>query len=255
MFEGADLLIATLEEMQAIRGARIAMILQDSLASLNPAFTIGNQVGETISLRERLRGGALRQRVIEELANVHIADPAARLRVYPHALSGGMRQRVAGAIALTCRPSLLIADEPTTALDVTVQAQYLSLLKEVQRRSGMSMIFVTHDFGVVARMCDRVAVMYAGRIIETGTTQEIFYNPRHPYTQALLACLPRLDGQVHDLASIGGQPPDLTIPNKGCRFAPRCTFAKPICGQYPPESVTSETHRVNCWRAEELVNV
>ncbi len=251
-FEGADLLRKTPAEMRAIRGAKISMVLQDSLTSLNPAFTIGNQVGEAIALHQALRGGTLRHRVIEELGRVRIPDAATHLADYPHTLSGGMRQRVAGAIALACHPSLLIADEPTTALDVTVQAQYLRLLKDVQRETGMSMIFVTHDFGVVARMCDRVAVMYAGRIVETAGTREIFDNPRHPYTRALLECLPRIDGPPRPLISIEGQPPDLSALPPGCRFAPRCRLASDACREYPHERVITESHRVSCWRADEV---
>ena len=176
-FEGEDLLAKTPAEMRAVRGARISMILQDSLTSLNPAFTVGDQVGEAIALHRGLRGAALRADVIEQLRRVRIPDAEVHLNDYPHALSGGMRQRVAGAIALACNPSLLIADEPTTALDVTVQAQYLNLLKSVQQVSGMTMIFVTHDLGVVARMCDRVAVMYAGRVVESAPTARVVRSP------------------------------------------------------------------------------
>jgi oligopeptide/dipeptide ABC transporter ATP-binding protein len=231
------------------------MILQDSLTSLNPAFTIGNQVAEAISLHQGLRGRALRQRVIDALHLVRIPDAATHLNDYPHALSGGMRQRVAGAIALACQPSLLIADEPTTSLDVTIQAQFLALLKEIQRQSGMSMIFVTHDFGVVAKMCDRVAVMYAGKIVETADTREIFSNPRHPYTQALLACLPRLEGPVQTLVNIEGQPPDLSALPLGCRFAPRCPRAIAVCQRYPDERAVSSDHSVSCCRADEPVEI
>ena len=253
VFEGADLLRKTPAEMRAIRGAKISMVLQDSLTSLNPAFTIANQVGEAIALHQGLRGATLRQRVIEELGRVRIPDAETHLADYPHTLSGGMRQRVAGAIALACHPSLLIADEPTTALDVTVQAQYLRLLKDVQRETGMSMIFVTHDFGVVARMCDRVAVMYAGKIVEMAETREIFDNPRHPYTRALLECLPRIDGPPRPLVSIEGQPPDLSALPPGCRFAPRCRLASDVCREYPCEQTIAESHRVSCWRADEVV--
>jgi oligopeptide/dipeptide ABC transporter ATP-binding protein len=250
LFEGADLLAKTAAEMRGIRGAKISMILQDSLTSLNPAFTIGNQIGETIALHQGLRGAALRRRVLEMLRRVRIPDAESHINDYPHVLSGGMRQRVAGAIALACHPSLLIADEPTTALDVTIQAQYLSLLKEVQRESGMSMIFVTHDFGVVARMCDRVAVMYAGKIVETADTQSIFDDPHHPYTRALLQCLPRIDGSDRVLASIEGQPPDLSSRIEGCSFAPRCPMADGACREYPPEKALSKTHRVSCWHSD-----
>jgi oligopeptide/dipeptide ABC transporter ATP-binding protein len=251
VFEGADLLQKSDAEMRAIRGARISMILQDSLTSLNPAFTIGAQVAEAIALHQGIRGAALRQRVIDALRRVRIPDAETHLGDYPHVLSGGMRQRVAGAIALACNPALLIADEPTTALDVTVQAQYLRLLKDVQRELRMSMIFVTHDFGVVARMCDRVAVMYAGRIVETAPTREIFDNPRHPYTRALLKCLPRVDGPVEELISIEGQPPDLSRLPRGCRFAPRCSMAIDACREYPDERAVGAHHRVSCWRGDE----
>ena len=249
LFEGEDLLRKSDAEMRAVRGARVSMILQDSLTSLNPAFTVGAQVGEAIELHQGLRGAALRAQVVDTLRRVRIPDPETHLDDYPHALSGGMRQRVAGAIALACNPSLLIADEPTTALDVTVQAQYLQLLKDIQRESGMSMLFVTHDFGVVARMCDRVAVMYAGRIVETAPTHEIFAHPRHPYTRALLDCLPSVDGPAHELTTIEGQPPDLARLPTGCRFAPRCLHATEACGVYPDETTLTPLHRVSCWRA------
>jgi oligopeptide/dipeptide ABC transporter ATP-binding protein len=252
VFEGEDLLRKSDAEMRAVRGARISMILQDSLTSLNPAFTVGAQVAEAISLHQGVRGAKLREQVIHALRRVRIPDPETHLDDYPHALSGGMRQRVAGAIALACNPSLLIADEPTTALDVTVQAQYLQLLKEVQRESAMSMLFVTHDLGVVARMCDRVAVMYAGRIVESAPTREIFAHPRHPYTRALLDCLPAVDGPVHELVSIEGQPPDLARLPAGCRFAPRCPLAAEACRAYPPETLVTPQHRVSCWRSSEL---
>jgi oligopeptide/dipeptide ABC transporter ATP-binding protein len=249
LFEGFDLARLSPARMREIRGARISMILQDSLSSLNPAFTIGDQVGEVIALHRGLRGRALHDEVVSILHKVRIPDAERHLRSYPHSLSGGMRQRVAGAIALSCRPDLLIADEPTTALDVTVQAQYLNLLKSIQRESGMSMIFVTHDLGVIARMCDRVAVMYAGRIVESAPTATLFASPRHPYTQALLACLPAIHGPLHELVSIDGQPPNLAALPPGCRFAPRCGQRFAPCGRYPdPVSVTSE-HSVACWRS------
>jgi oligopeptide/dipeptide ABC transporter ATP-binding protein len=250
-FEGEELLAKSAAQMRAIRGARISMILQDSLTSLNPAFTIGDQVGETIALHRKLSGGALRAAVVDALRRVRIPDAESRLLDYPHALSGGMRQRVAGAIALACHPALLIADEPTTALDVTVQAQYLDLLKSLQRESGTSMIFVTHDLGVVARMCDRVAVMYAGRIVETAATAELFARPRHPYTQALLDCVPQVDGALRELRSIEGQPPNLAALPEGCRFEPRCERRIDRCRRYPDEERFDGDHRVSCWRAGE----
>jgi len=254
LFEGADLLHMADAEMRAIRGSRISMILQDSLTSLNPAFTVGTQVGETIALHQGVAGRELQRRVVDALRRVRIPDAETHLADYPHVLSGGMRQRVAGAIALACNPALLIADEPTTALDVTVQAQYLQLLKDIQRESGMSMLFVTHDFGVVARMCDRVAVMYAGRIVETGTTRQIFARPRHPYTRALLRCLPQVDGPVQELVSIEGQPPDLAELPSGCRFAPRCSMAVAACDVYPAADEIETGQVVNCWRAREVVD-
>ena len=180
LFEGEDLLGKIGAEMRELRGARIAMILQDPMASLNPALTVGDQIAETLSLHRGLRGSALDRRVVELLGQVRISDPERRVHAYPHQMSGGIRQRVAGAIAISCLPSLLIADEPTTSLDVTIQAQYLRLLKDIQRETGLAMIFVTHDLGIVAKLCDRVAVMYAGRIVETGRTRDIFDRPRHP---------------------------------------------------------------------------
>ena len=195
--------------MRELRGSRIAMILQDPMASLNPALTVGDQIAETLSLHRGLRGRALDRRVVELLHQVRISDPERRVHAYPHQMSGGIRQRVAGAIAISCQPSLLIADEPTTSLDVTIQAQYLRLLKDIQRETGLAMIFVTHDLGIVAKLCDRVAVMYAGRIVETGRTRDIFDRPRHPYTIGLLNCLPTLRRGREPLAAIEGQPPDL----------------------------------------------
>src|SRR5687767_3542493 len=192
IFDGEDLLAKSPEEMRQLRGSRIAMILQDPMASLNPALTVGEQIAETLRLHRGLRGRDLDRRVLELLHQVRISDPERRVYAYPHQMSGGIRQRVAGAIAISCRPSLLIADEPTTSLDVTIQAQYLRLLKDIQRETNLAMIFVTHDLGIVAKLCDRVAVMYAGRIVETGTTREIFTRPRHPYTIGLLRCLPTL---------------------------------------------------------------
>ncbi len=197
IFEGEDLLKKSWTEMRRIRGKKISMILQDPLTSLNPSFTIGSQVGEAIALHQRARGRTLRQKIIEALRLVSIPDAETRMRDYPHQMSGGMRQRVIGAIALSCQPSLLIADEPTTSLDVTIQAQYLRLLKELQQKAGTSLLFVTHDFGIVRRMCDKVAVMYAGKIVEIAQSREIFDNPIHPYTRALIACLPKMEAQVH----------------------------------------------------------
>ena len=203
LFEGEDLLEKSPAEMRRVRGKQIAMVLQDPMTSLNPALTIGTQVGEVVRLHQGLRGGLLRQRVLEALSRLRIPAGDTRLRNYQHQLSGGMRQRVSSAIAMSCAPRLLIADEPTTSLDVTIQAQYLELLKEVQREAGVAVILVTHDFGIVAANADRVAVMYAGKIVEMGSTLQVFNNPGHPYTQALLRCLPGVQWKGEQLVEIG----------------------------------------------------
>jgi peptide/nickel transport system ATP-binding protein len=250
VFDGEDLLGKSRDEMRRLRGSRIAMILQDPMASLNPALTVGEQIAETLRLHRGLRGRDLDQRILELLAQVRISDPERRVHAYPHQMSGGIRQRVAGAIAISCRPSLLIADEPTTSLDVTIQAQYLRLLKDIQRETQLAMIFVTHDLGIVAKLCDRVAVMYAGRIVETGTTREIFNQPRHPYTIGLLNCLPTLTRGREPLTAIEGQPPDLVNVPSGCSFAPRCPLAEPRCQEArPPLEAVGPEHQVACLRA------
>ena len=249
VFDGEELLAKSPEEMRRLRGSRIAMILQDPMASLNPALTVGAQVAESLTLHRGLRGRALDARVLELLRQVRISDPERRVHAYPHQMSGGIRQRVAGAIAISCQPSLLIADEPTTSLDVTIQAQYLRLLKEIQRETNLALVFVTHDLGIVAKLCDRVAVMYAGRIVETGTTREIFNRPRHPYTIGLLNCLPTLQRGRAPLTAIEGQPPDLAAVPAGCAFAPRCSLAEPRCGQArPPLEDVGVEHLVACLR-------
>src|SRR5262245_60897853 len=252
VFDGQDLLAKTPDEMRRLRGSQIAMILQDPMASLNPALTVGEQIAETLRLHRGLRGRDLDARVLELLRQVRISDPERRVHAYPHQMSGGIRQRVAGAIAISCRPSLLIADEPTTSLDVTIQAQYLRLLKDIQRETHLAMVFVTHDLGIVAKLCDRVAVMYAGRIVETGTTREIFNRPRHPYTIGLLSCLPTLTRGREPLTAIEGQPPDLAQVPPGCSFAPRCPLVEARCRQAPPplEPVAPE-HLVACLRTPE----
>jgi len=248
IFDGDDLLLKSQAAMRTIRGRKISIILQDPMTSLNPALTVGEQIAEVIRLHQKVERRSVREKVIEALKLVKISSPEARLSNFPHQMSGGMRQRVSGAIALSCQPLLLIADEPTTSLDVTIQAQYLRLLKEIQQESHMGMIFITHDFGIVARMCDRVAVMYAGRIVETTHTRNLFNDPRHPYTIALLNCLPRLQEEQQDLAGIEGQPPDLGHLPGGCRFAPRCRRKKRICEQeYPKEIKVGDDHYVSCW--------
>src|SRR6267142_2271058 len=251
VFDGEDLLAKSPQEMRRLRGSRIAMILQDPMASLNPALTVGAQIAETLTLHRGLRGRALDERVLELLRQVRISDPERRVHAYPHQMSGGIRQRVAGAIAISCQPSLLIADEPTTSLDVTIQSQYLRLLKEIQRETNLALVFVTHDLGIVAKLCDRVAVMYAGRIVELGRTRDIFNRPRHPYAVGLLSCLPTLRRGREPLTAIEGQPPDLAAVPAGCAFAPRCGLAAPACHQTRPglEDVGGE-HLVACVRAD-----
>ena len=250
LLEGDDLLRKSAAEMRRIRGKQIAMVLQDPMTSLNPALTIGSQVSEVLRLHQGLRGTTLRERVLEALRRLRISAADTRLRHYPHQFSGGMRQRVSSAIALSCAPRLLIADEPTTSLDVTIQAQYLDLLKEVQAAAGLAVILVTHDFGIVAANADRVAVMYAGKIVEMGTTLQIFDNPGHPYTHALLRCLPDVGLRDRQLVEIGGQPPDLARLGPGCPFAPRCPARQPICEKtYPPPVSIEDGHEAHCWVA------
>src|SRR5215475_3202232 len=252
LFEGENLLAKSRDAMRELSGSRIAMILQDPMASLNPALTVGEQIAETLRLHRGLRGRRLDARIVELLRQVRISDPERRVVAYPHQMSGGIRQRVAGAIAISCQPGLLIADEPTTSLDVTIQAQYLRLLKDIQRETGLAMIFVTHDLGIVAKLCDRVAVMYAGRIVETGTTREIFNRPRHPYTIGLLSCLPKIGRGREPLTAIEGQPPDLAHVPAGCSFAPRCPLAEAECREtLPPLRAVAPGHLVACVRADE----
>jgi len=216
--------------MQAVRGDRIAMIFQEPMTSLNPSLTVGLQVGEPVQLHRGASWKAAFAKAGELLSRVRIPDAKARVEAYPHQFSGGMRQRAMIAMALACQPKLIIADEPTTALDVTVQSQILSLLKELTRETGAALILITHELGVVARYADRVSVMYAGRVVETGTAREIYKKPQHPYTRGLMACVPRLDGALGDrLVPIEGAPPDLTRLPPGCAFAPRCSVAEPGC--------------------------
>jgi oligopeptide/dipeptide ABC transporter ATP-binding protein len=245
--DGDDVLAKSDTEMQQIRGRKIAMILQDPMSSLNPVFSIGMQMREPLAMYHGLRGGAVGARAAELLAAVRIPSPAARLRAFPHQLSGGMRQRVVGAMAIAGPPRLLMADEPTTSLDLTIQAQYLGLLKELQQRHRFAMIFVTHNLGIVARTCDRVAVMYAGRIIEIGPVRRIFTEPAHPYTRALLESIPRFGVRRERLTAIAGQPPDLARLGAGCAFAPRCPAAFERCGESPPEAAIAPGHSTRCW--------
>jgi oligopeptide/dipeptide ABC transporter ATP-binding protein len=236
--------------MRRVRGAQIAMILQDPMASLNPLFSIYTQVAEPAYYHRSIRGRSLRQRVRQLLDAVRIPSPAQRMREYPHHMSGGMRQRIVGAIALAGGPRLIIADEPTTNLDVTIQAQYLDLLKELQQETGVAVIFVTHNLGIVARMCDKLAVMYAGKIVETGAVRDLFNAPQHPYTKGLLGSMPKL-GSKEPLFAIPGQPPDLASLPAGCAFHPRCTEAMPRCSVEEPDEVrVGRDWRARCWRAE-----
>jgi peptide/nickel transport system ATP-binding protein len=248
-FEGIDLLKVP-DEIFNLRGDRLAMIFQEPMTSLNPSFTIGDQIIETIL---RHRGGTrntARRRAIELLRRVHIPSPERRIDEFPHKLSGGMRQRVMIAMALACDPQLLIADEPTTALDVTLQAQILDLMRELKAQSGAAIILITHDLGVVAEICDEVAVMYAGEIVERASVDELFANPQHPYTIGLLGSIPRLGRQTSHLATIEGMVPNMADPPPGCRFAARCPFAKSACVAAPPPLENlSPAHWSRCIRA------
>jgi oligopeptide/dipeptide ABC transporter ATP-binding protein len=249
LLNGENLLTKTPGEMREIRGGKISMILQDPQTSLNPVFTIGEQLREAIVRRTQGRKREVMRDAVEALRHVDISAPEQRIGQYPHQMSGGMKQRVVGAIAISGHPELLIADEPTTALDVTIQLQYLKLLKRLQQETGMAILFITHDFGVVARMCDRVAVMYAGRIVECGPVGEVFERPSHPYTQALIASVPKMTGAVDRLYAIEGQPPSLMDLPVGCRFAARCAFAERRCEEaYPPSFAVGTAHTADCWR-------
>jgi peptide/nickel transport system ATP-binding protein len=256
-FDGFDLLAVPDQTLRDLRGNRLAMIFQEPMTSLNPSFTIGDQIIETIL---RHRGGsrrAARQRAIELLRRVHIPSPERRIDDYPHRLSGGMRQRVMIAIALACDPKLLIADEPTTALDVTLQAQILELMRELKAASNAAIILITHDLGVVAEVCDEVAVMYAGEIVERAPVDELFASPQHPYTVGLLGSIPRLDRQIEHLATIEGMVPNMANPPRGCRFAARCPFVGQACVEAPPPLVAVSTaHLSRCIKAplERLVS-
>ena len=248
ILDGQDVLKLSEREMSAVRGRKIAMILQDPMTALNPVFSIQNQVEEPLRIHQHLRGKTLFEKAVEALRLVRIPAPEVRMKDYPHQLSGGMRQRVVGAISISCNPLVLVADEPTTSLDVTIQAQYLRLLRELQEQVGLSIIFITHDFGIVAKMCDRVNVMYAGKIIESADVRSIFNTPTHPYTQALIGSLPKLEEDVKRLYSIEGQPPALYDLPPGCSFSPRCPHVIDICkAEYPPEFIIGDSHISGCW--------
>ena len=250
LLDGENILERSPEEMREIRGRRISMVLQDPQTSLNPVFTVGDQLREAI---QRRRKGASLPEIMKEavaaLRRVEIAAPEQRIGQYPHQMSGGMKQRVVGAIAISGEPEVLIADEPTTALDVTIQLQYLKLLKRLQAETGMAILFITHDFGVIGRMCDRVAVMYAGRIVECGPLKQIFEAPQHPYTRALIASVPKMSGAAGRLTTIEGQPPSLMDLPAGCRFASRCALVEQRClDAYPGTVRIGEDHTADCWK-------
>ena len=254
LFEGQDVLQLSMDEMRHIRGAKMSMVFQEPMTSLNPVLNLEKQLGETLQLHKGMTKQEARQESVELLARVGIPDPERRVRQYPHQFSGGMRQRVMIAMALSCNPRVIIADEPTTALDVTIQAQILELMKGLTQEFGVSMIVITHNLGVVARYADRMNIMYAGKIIERGESAEIYSNPRHPYTVGLLKSVPRLDlPRRTRLDPIEGQPPDLIAVPKGCAFRERCKWAVDKCATEEPglESV-AEGHYSACWRSEDL---
>jgi len=256
LFKGRDLLKLTDEEMRDVRGGEIGMVFQEPMTSLNPVLTIGRQLTEGLEIHEKMNAAAAEARAIELLGLVGIPDGARRLTQYPHQFSGGMRQRMMIAMALACNPALILADEPTTALDVTIQAQILELMRDLSRRLGVAMLIITHNLGVVARYADRVNVMYAGRIIERASAAELYLNPRHPYTLGLLRSVPRLDEPRRGkLDPIEGQPPDLTKLPKGCAFAPRCAFKQARCEEEVPtlKATAAAGHVSACWESERLI--
>jgi oligopeptide/dipeptide ABC transporter ATP-binding protein len=248
-FDGEDLMGKSPWEMRRVRGRDMAMILQDPMASLDPLFSIFDQVAEPAYFHRQLRRGALRQRVEQLLHAVRIPSPAVRMKEYPHQMSGGMRQRIVGATALAGGPKLIVADEPTTNLDVTIQLQYLNLLRDIQQETGVALIFVTHNLGIVAKMCDKVAVMYAGKIVEQGTVREIYNDPKHPYTEALLQSIPKV-GSKDPLYVIHGQPPNLAELPQGCYFNPRCQHVMDRCRtETPPDVGLGDGRTASCWLA------
>ncbi len=248
LLQGEDILQIDEHEMEKVRGNKIGMVLQDPMTALNPVFDIEDQVGESLRIHKKLSGPSLKEQIVEMLRKVRIPAPEIRMRDYPHQLSGGMRQRVVGAIGISADPVVLIADEPTTSLDATIQAQYLRLLRDLQDEIGVAIIFITHDFGIVAKMCDRVAVMYAGKIVEQGDVRQIFNNPSHPYTEALIYSVPKLEEKTDRLYSIPGQPPALWNLPPGCSFAPRCPHVFDKCyEQYPDVFPVDKGQYAACW--------
>nr|QRZ18635.1 ABC transporter ATP-binding protein [Virgibacillus sp. AGTR] len=252
LFEGEDLVNKSTKEMQKLRGKDISMVFQDPMTSLNPTMKVGNQIIEGLIKHQNMSKQDAKKKAMELLELVGIPNPEVRINQYPHQFSGGMRQRVVVAISLACNPKILIADEPTTALDVTIQAQILELMKDIQKETDSAIIFITHDLGVVANIADRVAVMYAGKIVEIGTTDDIFYNPKHPYTWGLLGSMPTLDSDEEELFAIPGSPPDMLNPPKGDAFAPRNEFALEIdTVMEPPMFKVSDTHYAATWLLHE----
>lgn len=248
LLQGKKLTNISQKEMDKVRGKDVAMIFQEPMTALNPSFTIGNQLGEIYRLHFKLTADEIREKCIEILTKVKIPDPEAKLKAYPHQLSGGMRQRIVIAMALACNPKVIIADEPTTALDVTIQAQILELLVELQSQFDTTVILITHDLGVVAQTCQRAIVMYAGQIVEEGTVEDLFEHPHHPYTKGLMDSIPRLGGARGKLHVIKGSVPDLEAMPQGCRFNPRCEYATDICREKTPElEITSDGRRARCW--------
>lgn len=252
LFKGQDLTKLSEKKMRDIRGADISMIFQDPMTALNPTLRVGEQIAENIMQHENISKEKAKEKAFEMLELVGIPNPKERLKQYPHEFSGGMRQRIVIAMALVCNPEVLIADEPTTALDVTIQAQILELFKDIQQKTDVSIVLITHDLGVVAQVADRVAVMYAGKIVEIGTRRDIFYTPQHPYTKGLLRSVPRLDLYESELVPIAGSPPDLFAPPSGCSFAPRCPYVMEVCDRmYPASTKLKESHQVHCWLQDE----
>ena len=248
LFKGEDITRWDEKKMSGFRGQNCSIIFQDPMTSLNPVFSVGNQIMEAIRLHTNKQGAEIRNRAIEMLTLVGINEPEKRLKQYPFELSGGMRQRVMIAMALACEPDILIADEPTTALDVTIQAQILELMQDIQKKLGMAIIMVTHDLGVIAELCDEIIVMYGGRVCERGTADEIFYNPKHEYTKGLLKSIPRESGSKDRLVPISGTPINMLNMPKGCAFCPRCEEAMKICLEEIPEEITiNESHKAACW--------
>ncbi len=251
-FAGQDLTHAKIKELRALSGNQIGMVFQDPMTSLNPLYTVGNQLMEPLKIHKRMNKQEAQDRAMEILREIDMPDPASRMKQYPHELSGGMRQRVMIGIAIACGPRLIIADEPTTALDVTIQAQILDLLQHLKEKQNTATIMITHDLGVIAGMCSRVYVMYGGKVVEEGTSREVFYTPKHPYTWGLLRSIPQKTGQRQKLIPIPGSPPDLIAPPPGCPFEPRCPHAMRICRTAMPEHrPLSDTHAAGCYLMDE----